>query len=461
MRISHLFFSLFCWIFLAAFLANAEVQRDGMFAILGFNDQRLVYLAHYNPDYDCTFVFSAGSLGSTANVLRLYDDDLWVVHSGDFSDGTGASLWHAPVEDEIIPSIDDEREVQWDVIELPDYSNPWDVAVIDDRIFVSLTGENAVVEIDPGTNEEISRYDSLNAPEGLAFNGDNILAVANSGWGVGNTVTLIDIDQDEILTELTVSDNPQWMAVHDSEFHILCSGRGWGDDPVDAAVYVYDTESGTMDSLALSGNPGEIHLMDLDSLNSLMLIGDEYSQDTAHVFAYNPNTLEPDSTFPALSGGYAISSSLDSDTWGRLFIGRVTEPYYVSVFVHNENGWLMGEERINANYPVIDMVYHQHSYNAVITHNDAVIPSNFYIGTIYPNPFNSQAKVTFFTDRAQTVNFKIFSIDGRLVERLVSGFSGPGSNVFTVDAGKLASGNYVIAAKSGAVSDQKRLTVIK
>ncbi len=122
------------------------------------------------------------------------------------------------------------------------------VAVIDLKT-LSLTGKT----IDVGANpEEILLY-------------KNKAYVANSGFGSGNTVSVIDVTSDKVVGSIRVGDNPtSLMTDDDGEIYVLCTGRwpAWGDTTdtgTNGGVYVINPEKlQVVDSVNVVGHPSEI-----------------------------------------------------------------------------------------------------------------------------------------------------------------------------------------------------------
>ncbi len=122
------------------------------------------------------------------------------------------------------------------------------VAVIDLKT-LSLTGKTIAVGANP---EEILVY-------------KNKAYVANSGFGSGNTVSVIDVATDKVINTIKVGDNPTGLALDDdAEINVLCTGRwpAWGDSTdtgTNGGIYVIDpAKQKVVDSIKVDGHPSEI-----------------------------------------------------------------------------------------------------------------------------------------------------------------------------------------------------------
>jgi hypothetical protein len=72
------------------------------------------------------------------------------------------------------------------------------------------------------------------------------------------------------------------------------------------------------------------------------------------------------------------------------------------------------------------------------------IPTKFFLGDNYPNPFNQTTTIKFDLARTAKVNLSITNILGEEVRELCSDFLSPGSYVFQWDSQNASSGIYFI-----------------
>ncbi len=127
-------------------------------------------------------------------------------------------------------------------------------------------------------------------PEQLAKIGDNVY-VANSGFGNGNTLSVIDTQQDKVTGHIKVDDNPINLAVDQSDrLWVLCQGAYHPDD-TPGKLYVLDKDGTKLDSLTISleagsaKHPGGFALNEKDQTIYLLKGG---------VHTINMRTLEMD-----------------------------------------------------------------------------------------------------------------------------------------------------------------------
>jgi hypothetical protein len=84
----------------------------------------------------------------------------------------------------------------------------------------------------------------------------------------------------------------------------------------------------------------------------------------------------------------------------------------------------------------------------------------------YPNPFNPRTTILFELARATPVRLDIYSVDGRLVRRLVDGISEPGEHAAVWDgqdaSGRaVPSGTYLFRLQAGRASETRRMTLLR
>jgi len=89
------------------------------------------------------------------------------------------------------------------------------------------------------------------------------------------------------------------------------------------------------------------------------------------------------------------------------------------------------------------------------------VPVEYELGQNYPNPFNPTTTITFALPETADVRIKIYSIDGRLVETLLSQRMPAGNHQMTMNAGFLASGTYLYRLTAGNFTESKMMTVLK
>ena len=90
-----------------------------------------------------------------------------------------------------------------------------------------------------------------------------------------------------------------------------------------------------------------------------------------------------------------------------------------------------------------------------------IIPAEFAIRSVHPNPFNAQATVSYSLNRAGHTQLRVFDFAGREVSVYDYGVKQAGYHSAVIDAGALPSGLYIVQLTSGADVRQAKLVCIK
>ena len=79
----------------------------------------------------------------------------------------------------------------------------------------------------------------------------------------------------------------------------------------------------------------------------------------------------------------------------------------------------------------------------------------------YPNPFNSETTISFDLNTPQKIELSIFSIDGRLIEKLLSKNLSSDNHQFKWNGKNLSSGIYIYQLKTDTQTYNKKCILIK
>ena len=102
------------------------------------------------------------------------------------------------------------------------------------------------------------------------------------------------------------------------------------------------------------------------------------------------------------------------------------------------------------------------AYSA-LTSNDDMIPKEFTLHPVYPNPFNPSTTISFDIP-AQThsnASLRIYDITGRLVATLVDEQLAPGTHTLQWQPVNLSSGLYIVQLKAGNQTFNQKISYIK
>ena len=75
---------------------------------------------------------------------------------------------------------------------------------------------------------------------------------------------------------------------------------------------------------------------------------------------------------------------------------------------------------------------------------NGLIPEDFSISNIYPNPFNPITNITYGLPEYTKVNIIIYDLSGKQVQSLVNGIQGPGYHSVDWNADNYSSGMYLV-----------------
>ena len=93
--------------------------------------------------------------------------------------------------------------------------------------------------------------------------------------------------------------------------------------------------------------------------------------------------------------------------------------------------------------------------------NKNIIPQNFGINQIYPNPFNPITIIDYVLAQNVDVQISIYNINGRLITTLINEFQIAGYHNITWDASSYSSGIYFLNMFSEAITETKKMVLIK
>lgn len=99
--------------------------------------------------------------------------------------------------------------------------------------------DDSISVIDLGTNEVISTISVSEGPERMLTVGNQLWVLMQGGYGYNNEVVIIDMDEDEILETIKLTDVPNSIVLDDDGMvWILCGGKpAWTQDETVASLF--------------------------------------------------------------------------------------------------------------------------------------------------------------------------------------------------------------------------------
>jgi len=97
-----------------------------------------------------------------------------------------------------------------------------------------------------------------------------------------------------------------------------------------------------------------------------------------------------------------------------------------------------------------------------ISNSNSILPNDFKIEKIYPNPFNPSTKISYSLKKSSNLELKLFDVSGRFVKLIQSGFKPAGNYEINFTSEGLSSGVYFISLFSeGILVDTKKAIILK
>lgn len=93
--------------------------------------------------------------------------------------------------------------------------------------------------------------------------------------------------------------------------------------------------------------------------------------------------------------------------------------------------------------------------------DDEALPTSFWLGRGYPNPFNPRARIRFAVPSPERVRIALYNVAGREVRVLLDETMEPGFHTAAIDGSGLSSGIYFCRMVAGSFIDDQKLVLLK
>ncbi len=178
-------------------------------------------------------------LGDTANDMKIKGDKGFVVVN----------------QSNKVEIIDVKNFESIGSVDFTSYGGPRYICIVDDNAYVTTYGDN-VVKFSTADYKVSKEIKVGSKPEGIAYN-SGYLFVANSAWGSGDDVSVIDAQTDSTVKNIKVGVNPRFV-LSDSKFvYVICSDNYFAPTGRQG-VYKIDVDGLTLaDSLIFPDSPSK------------------------------------------------------------------------------------------------------------------------------------------------------------------------------------------------------------
>jgi rhamnogalacturonan endolyase len=92
---------------------------------------------------------------------------------------------------------------------------------------------------------------------------------------------------------------------------------------------------------------------------------------------------------------------------------------------------------------------------------EAVVPSELSLGNVYPNPFNNRATLKYILARNGAYELNLYSLDGKLMQIIVSGQGSVGEYIVPIDGEGLSAGVYILRLTQAEVIATRKVVLVK
>jgi len=146
------------------------------------------------------------------------------------------------------------------IVDFTQYGNPRHILIPDSLHAYVTTTSDLVVQFNPTTNHVDRTYAVGSKPEGITING-HYLFIANSGFGSGNTVSVIDTLTHASIKEIEVWQNPTTLISNGENVYLISIGK-YDREGLGALTVINSLTLTPTDTLTIPQNPGKAIIAD-------------------------------------------------------------------------------------------------------------------------------------------------------------------------------------------------------
>ncbi|RPH95171.1 T9SS C-terminal target domain-containing protein [candidate division KSB1 bacterium] len=154
----------------------------------------------------------------------------------------------------------------------------------------------------------------------------------------------------------------------------------------------------------------------------------------------------------------------NGDTLWSWSIGEEWEDYTgVAVTCLRNSGFMLGGE--NADYGdtlrVWTLLVRTEPERSDASDPPSVVPDDFLLEPVYPNPFNATVTIEFTLKRPAVVRLRLYDLLGREAAIVYDGWTPAGNHCFPLHAENLASGEYFLRGEALGIETTQKIALIK
>ena len=90
-----------------------------------------------------------------------------------------------------------------------------------------------------------------------------------------------------------------------------------------------------------------------------------------------------------------------------------------------------------------------------------LMPDDFEISSVYPNPFNPTATINYSINKNSNIDFSVFDLNGKMIDKIFNGYKTRGKHSLKWNANQIPSGTYFLRATSGKNFINHTITLTK
>jgi hypothetical protein len=225
----------------------------------------------------------------------------------------------------------------------------------------------------------------------------------------------------------------------------------------------------------VSGLPGDTVSMPINLVNADDMVSFELGihYDNRYLltpsFALNPAYAQHVASYFGDTISYLFENSTDTLYSGNHYIGDISfsisenTPIDTILNITLEGGWYFPSGFIDFSYPtnfINPILGGGFIYIRENSIDELHPPCNFNL-FCFPNPFNSQAQISFELEKGKNVTLAIYNILGQLIEMPINSYLSSGRHEIVWDASRFSSGIYFCRLIADNRSDVKRITLMK